>query len=160
MNVPLFLKKAGVPFEVIEHAPAYDAQHAAHELHVPGRMLAKTVLLRADRGFTYLVAVLPAERWVDFRKAAKAIGGGSLELAAEAEIAERCPDCERGALPPFGSQYGMKTLLDRSLLSEPWIVFEGNTHHAAIRMRTDDFRKLEQPLLADFALKPSLAGVG
>ena len=71
----------------------------AQALHVPGREVAKTVLLRS-RGGPYVVAVLPATKSIDFKKASQALGGAPLELATELEIAEYCPDCEFGALPP------------------------------------------------------------
>jgi Ala-tRNA(Pro) deacylase len=115
---------------------------------VRGSEVAKTVLLRADRGFQYVVAVLPAPRHVDLDRVATALGRSKLELATEVEIAEHCPDCEMGALPPFGSQYGMPTIVDEALAEDEEIVFEGNTHHESIRMRFADYRRLEQPLIA------------
>jgi Ala-tRNA(Pro) deacylase len=151
MQVSRFLSDRGIDFQVIEHPPTYDAQHMAQAVHVPGREVAKTVLLRANSGYLFVVAVLPATRRVDFDKAAKVLGGTRLELASEAEIWRHCPDCETGVLPPFGSQYGMKTMVDRSLCQDEEIVFEANTHREAIRMRFDDFKRLEEPLVASFA---------
>ena len=107
----------------------------AQALHVHGQDVAKTVLLRANGGYRYIVAVLPPTKRIDLELAAGALGGSKLELATELEIAEHCPDCEIGALPPFGSQYGMKTLVDESLCEDGEIVFEGNTHEEAIRMK-------------------------
>jgi Ala-tRNA(Pro) deacylase len=150
MNIQQFLTERGVEFEMIRHRDTYSAQRMAQELHVPGRDVAKTVLLRANHGYRYLVAVLPATRRIDLELAAKAVGGGHAELATEIEVAERFPDCEFGALPPFGSQYGLLTLVDASLADEESIVFEGNTHGESIRMRFDDFRKIEEPLIVEF----------
>src|SRR5262245_60614540 len=134
MNVADFLTKQNVEFQVLPHPDTYDAQHLAQVLHIPGREVAKTVLLRANGGSKYLVAVLPATRHIDFAKASAALGGSSLQLATEVEISSHCPDCEIGVLPPFGSQYGMLTLVDENLTKDEQIVFEGNTHHDAIRM--------------------------
>jgi Ala-tRNA(Pro) deacylase len=151
MNVANFLKERQVQFELLPHQDTYDAQHMAQALHVPGREVAKTVLLRGGGGCHAVVAVLPATKRIDFQRAAEALGGERVELATEMEIAEHCPDCEIGALPPFGSQYNMWTLVDESLAEDEEIVFEGNTHHEAIRMKFEDFRRLEEPMLANFA---------
>lgn len=147
MNIREFLGERQVAFDVLPHREAFDAQRMAQTLHVPGREVAKTVLLRADRGFMYVVAVIPAPEHIDLQRVSELLGGSEVELASEEELAERCPDCECGVLPPFGSAYGMKTLLDASLLDEEEVVFEGNSHHEAIRMKLEDFRQLEEPLV-------------
>jgi Ala-tRNA(Pro) deacylase len=158
MNVREFLTNHGVEFEVIPHAETYDAQHMAHELHVSGHQVGKTVLLRADGGYRYFVAVLPASARVDLQLVATILGHSRVELATEIELAERCPDCELGALPPFGSFYGLQTLLDRSLKDHEWFVVESNTHRESIRMKVADFIRLESPLIADFAVHPATTG--
>lgn len=149
MDVAEFLRQQDVAFEFIPHQNTYDAQRLAETLHVSGRDVAKTVLLRASGA--YVVAILPADRSIDLESAARVLNTDQVELATEIEIAERCPDCEIGALPPFGSQYKMSTLVDESLASEDEIVFEGNNHHEAYRIRFADFRRLENPLVGDFA---------
>jgi Ala-tRNA(Pro) deacylase len=155
MNLVKFLEEREIGFEVLPHRETYDAQHMAQALHVSGHHVAKTVLLRADGGFAYIVAVLPATRRVNLERASAALGGSRLELGTEHELSEHCPDCEFGALPPFGSQYDMRTLVDEELTSAERIVFEGNTHHEAIRMRFEDFQQLENPLIAPFAESPA-----
>jgi Ala-tRNA(Pro) deacylase len=122
-------------------------------LHIPGRDVAKTVLLRANLngGRQFVVAVLPATKQIDFDRAAQLIHGGKLQLATEVEIGEHCPDCEFGVLPPFGSRYGMKTIVDSSLAEDEEIWFEGNTHNEAVRMKFDDFQQLEKPQVGPFA---------
>jgi len=151
MNIPDFLQQEKVQFQVIPHYDTYDAQHLAQSMHVSGRLVAKTVLLRAEGGHAFVVAVLPANRSVDFELAADVLGGGQVELATERDVAQHCPDCETGVLPPFGRQYGMKTLVDESLLEDEEIIFEGNTHHEAIRMKLTDYRHIEEPLVGSFA---------
>jgi Ala-tRNA(Pro) deacylase len=151
MNVADFLKQHNVPFECVHHEVSFDAQHLAHAVHTPGQEVAKTVLLRANGGYRYLVAVLPATKQIDFQKLSAALGGSKICLATELEISCHCPDCEMGVLPPFGSQYGMMTLVDESLTKDTQIVFEGNTHEDAIRMKFEDFRRIEVPLIVDLA---------
>jgi Ala-tRNA(Pro) deacylase len=153
MKVQEYLREKDVSFEVMEHEPTYDAQHLAHAVHVHGQEVAKTVLLRADHGYKYVVAVLPATHRIDLRKASELLGGANAELATEMEIAEHCPDCEFGALPPFGWQYAMKTIVDQSLAKDEEIVFEGNTHDEAIRMKYADFHRLAEPLVGAFAYR-------
>ena len=149
MNVQTFLKDRHVPFEAMNHPATYNAQHLAESVHAPGDEVAKSVLLKADDAF--VLAVLPATHAIDLGKASEAIKAGHVTLASEAECGSRFPDCELGALPPFGSQYGMPTLVDESLLEDEQIYFEGNNHREAIRMRLDDFRALEQPIVAPFS---------
>jgi Ala-tRNA(Pro) deacylase len=124
----------------------------AGQLHVPGREVAKAILLRVQPQREYVVAVLPANMTIDLKRAKELLDAKRLELATEPEIATFCTDCEFGALPPFGSRYGLKTLVDSSLAEDDVILFEGNTHHDAFRMRFDDFRRLEDPLVASFAV--------
>jgi Ala-tRNA(Pro) deacylase len=152
MKVAEFLERRKYPFERVPHQPTYSAQRLAHELHVPGREVAKTVLLRANGGYEFIVAVLPANSKVDLEKASKLLGEAKLELATEFDMAEHCPDCEFGVLPPFGSHYGMKTIVDSSLANDEYIWFEGNTHDEAIRMKFADFHRIEQPIVAPFAV--------
>lgn len=148
MNIVEFLKTKDVEFELLPHRDTYDAQRMAQELHVPGREVAKTVLLRSADEHGCLVAVLPANRQIDFAKAAEELGSSQVELATELEMSEHCPDCEIGALPPFGSPYGMNTVIDADLAEDDEIVFEGNTHHEAIRMKFDDYCDIEKPIIA------------
>ena len=151
MNVTEFLSVKGVEFEMLPHRDTYNAQTMAETLHVPGREVAKTVLLRTGAK-DFVVAVLPANRGVDLEKAANVLGDGIVEIATEFEISQLFSDCELGAIPPFGSQYGLQTLVDITLSQDEQIVFEGNTHHEAFRVSFEDFRRLEQPLVVDFVV--------
>jgi Ala-tRNA(Pro) deacylase len=145
-----FLQRRRVPFELVSHPAAFDAQHLAQALHTPGREVAKTVLLRANHGYRYIVAVLPATHRIDFAKLSEFLGETHLELATEVEIAERCPDCEFGVLPPFGSHYGAETIVDESLTEDEYISFESDSHTEAIRMKYSEYYDFEHPLVARF----------
>jgi Ala-tRNA(Pro) deacylase len=151
MNVQTYLKKHHVPFQVLSHERTGDAAHLAQALHCSGKRVAKAVLLHVNHGFGDTVAVLPANTIVDFARASALLGGADIRLATEQDVAARCPDCEAGVLSPFGSQYGMKTILDASLTGDA-IVFEGNTHEEAICIGLGDFRRLESPLVGHFAI--------
>lgn len=149
MKLDEFLEKQQVPFERLPHAPAYSANRIAKILHVPGREVAKTVLVRADSH--YAVVVLPATHQVDLQRVRKELGAEQVELASEAEIEKIFPDCESGAIPPFGSLYHLTTLVDESLSEDKEIVFDGQTHSEAIRMNYQDFAAQENPRLGHFA---------
>ncbi len=145
MNVQEFLTQRKIPFEILPHRETYDAQRMAQAVHVSGHHVAKTVLLRVGQPSEYVVAVLPASHNIDFVRARQAFDNNDVELATETEISEHCPDCEIGALPPFGSQFDMKTVVDESLCADEEIVFEGHSHSEAIRMKYADFSRLERP---------------
>jgi Ala-tRNA(Pro) deacylase len=146
MNVEKFLKDQAVPFEMLSHRPAYTASRTAESLHVPGANFAKSVVLKVnDRP---VLAVLPASRSVNMPNAEKALGADHIVLADEEEMATLFPDCELGAVPPFGSQYGLETIVDDQLTEDEHIVFDGNTHDRAVYMRYSDFEKLEHPRIA------------
>ena len=143
MNLCEFLDKHAVEYKIIHHSPTYDAQHLAQAVAESGYHVAKTVLLKSDA--TNLLAVLPAAHTIDLEEVREQLNASDLTLATEEEITKRFFDCQTGAIPPFGSQYGMKTLLDKTLSETEWIVFESTTHDEAIRMRVADFLELEKP---------------
>ena len=156
MRVTEFLREQEVPFETVLHPPAFTAQKRARCLHVPGKHLAKSVLLTGPSG--NLLAVLPATHQVDLDALAAALGG-PVRLADAGEVAEVFRDCEWGVLAPFGTLYGVTTLLDTLVDPETLICFEAHRHAVAIRMRCRDFERLERPRRLAFA-RPSGARRG
>jgi Ala-tRNA(Pro) deacylase len=142
MRFPSYLTEQRVTFETLVLPPAFTSQKRAKYLHVPGRQVAKVVLLAGPSG--YLLAVLPATHQVDTGKLAAALGG-RVRLASDTEVADTFPDCEWGVVAPFGSQYGLPTMIDETLDSEARLVFEGQTHSEALRLSCRDFERLEHP---------------
>ena len=122
-----------VAYKVYPHEEIADAQHLAAVLRVPGENVLKTVLLRANGGYRYIVAVVPATERLDLSRVSAALDGAQVHLATETAIAERCPDCEFGILSPFGSRFGMETIVDESVLRHDDIFFQGDTHREAIQ---------------------------
>jgi Ala-tRNA(Pro) deacylase len=141
-----------VPFETLVHPPAFTAQNRAKYLRFPGKQVAKCVLLAGTRSF--LLAVLPATHQVDTAAVGREFGD-VYRLAKDREIVAVFRDCEWGALAPFGTLYGLPTILDNALDPEALIVFEAQAHVVAIRMRCRDFERLEKPRRFSFAL-PSI----
>lgn len=148
MQIPQFLSDQGVQFETLWHPPAYTAPKRAKYLHVPGKEVAKCVLLSGPRGF--LLAVLASTHQVDTEALSQALEG-PVRLATRDEIAQVFSDCEWGVVAPFGTLYGVETLLECSLTPDTLIVFEGNMHGVAVRLRCLDFERLEKPRRLAFA---------
>jgi Ala-tRNA(Pro) deacylase len=144
MNVAKFLTDQHVRFEQIEHPAAYTALRLAESVHEKGCNVAKTVLVRTNDGFA--IAILPSTHRIDFKKLGGLIGARGVRLATEEEAELLFPDMEAGVVPPFGKEYGIRTVVDIHLAGCKTIVFEGGTHAEAIRMRYEDFEMLEMPI--------------
>lgn len=149
MAIRDYLLHRHVPYEVVLHRPAPCASRLAECLHVPGRAVAKGVLLRAGGG--YLLAILPATHRVDLPRLRETLGLSAVSLATEDEVARIFHDCERGALPPFGRLYGLTTVMDPSLAGSSVILVEGNMRHEGLRIRLKDFEAIEAPVRVRFA---------
>jgi Ala-tRNA(Pro) deacylase len=125
---------------------AVDAQHVAAAAHVPGDVVAKTVMLRDGDG-AFLMLVLPAPCALDLAAVRRSTGRPNLRLAREAEFAPLFPDCAVGAMPPFGSLYGLPLLADACLLDGQQIAFRGGTHDTLVRVRSDDWVSVARPVV-------------
>lgn len=149
MNIEEYLKDQGVEFEVIEHEQAFTAQEVAAAEHVTGHKFAKPVIADGAEG-SYML-VVPASRHVDFDKASE-LAGETLEMADEGEMKKLFPDCEVGAEPPFGEEYGLDTFVDTTLAERDEIVFRAGTHDRTIKMSYQDYADIEQPTVGDIAM--------
>ena len=144
-----FLRQNKIPFQVVHHPLAYTAQEVAAAEHVPGRMLAKVVMALADGKMVMLA--LPAPSRVDLTKAASMLGAKEVRLAHEEEFAAAFPDCEVGAMPPFGNLYDLPVFVDKALTEDEDIVFNAGTHTDTISMKYADYERLVKPAVGDFA---------
>jgi len=147
-----FLRSRRVWFEELLHPPASSATKHAHNMHVPGRMVAKTVLVKADGRF--VLAVLPCTSRIDLGSLAALLGlpASEARLASTDELLGIFTDCEPGVVPPFGRLYGIRTVFDVSLLDVGELVFTGNLRHEGLRMRASDYVAIEEPLIGSFAV--------
>jgi Ala-tRNA(Pro) deacylase len=144
-----YLDTHHVPYEVLTHPIAYTAQEVAHAQHIPGREIAKVVIVKTEEGAP-LMLVLPATHTVDFARL-QAVLGTRAELEDERAFGALFPDCKTGAAPPFGNLFGLNTLVDTALTHDEQIVFNAGSHWQAVRMRYADFARLVQPGIAAFA---------
>jgi Ala-tRNA(Pro) deacylase len=144
-----FLDSKQVAYEVLSHRQAFTAQEIAEAQHVSGRELAKVVMLRA--GADLMMLVLPAAYRVDLELARQAVGHADAALATEEQFKDLFPQCEPGAMPPFGNLYGLRVYVDQTLTRDTEIVFNAGSHTQTVRMKYADFAKLVQPKIASFA---------
>jgi len=144
-----FLDENGVSYEMTEHPEAFTAQEIADRAHISGKQFAKTVMVKLDDKMA--MAVLPAANKVNFNLLRQAAGAETVELATEEEFKNHFPDCDLGAMPPFGTLYGMEVYVAGSLSEVDQIAFNAGTHTELIKMDYRDFERLVQPAIARFS---------
>ncbi len=142
------LQERRVWYKSLVHTEAYTAQEVAASMHVKGRELAKSVMVKADGEI--IMTVLPASSKVDFGRLRDVLHKKDLRLAKEEEFSDLFPDCETGAEPPFGNLYQVDTLVDSSLTGDEYIYFNAGTHYEAVEMKYRDFEELVRPKVAEF----------
>lgn len=138
-----------VNYRKLHHSPAFTAQETAASAHVPGKELAKTVVVKTDEG--YALVVLPACFKINLKNLRSAMARKRVEIAEEKEFEKMFPDCEVGAMPPFGNLYSLPVYVAKALSDDEEIVFNAGTHTDMIRMSYRDFEKLVKPVVADFS---------
>jgi Ala-tRNA(Pro) deacylase len=146
-----FLDSHNVKYVTMIHSPAYTAQEIAAAAHVPGKELAKTVMVRLDGRL--VMAVLPASCRVDFGKLRKAVDAKNAELASEEDFKDTFPGCELGAMPPFGNLYGLDVYVADVLAAQESIAFNAGSHTELVKLAYPDFERLVKPKVAAFAVK-------
>jgi len=144
-----FLDANKVKYRILTHSTAYTAQEIASLAHIRGQNLAKTVMVKVDGRMA--MAVLPGSRHVDLALLRAAARAKAAEVATEAEFRHLFPECETGAMPPFGNLYGMPVFVDESLTRDEEIAFSSGTHHELIQLSYADFSRLVQPTVLAFA---------
>ena len=144
-----YLDNNGVKYLVIAHPPAFTANGIAALAHIPGKDLAKTVVVKLDGELA--MAVLPASLDVNLAQLQNTLQAQSVALASEREFKDEFPDCETGAMPPFGNLYGMRVFADESLTQHKEIAFNACSHQELIRIAWSDFERLARPRLMRLA---------
>ena len=138
-----YLDGEKIKYVTISHSPAFTAMEVAESAHVPGRALAKTVMVKLDGRMA--MAVLPSTRKVDLNLLRESAGAEEAKLATEAEFKSLFPDCETGAMPPFGNLYGMEVYVSPSLAEDDQIAFNAGSHTEVMRLAYQDFERLVKP---------------
>ena len=138
-----YLDQHEIQYVTISHSPAYTAQRIAELTRIPGKELAKTVIVKVDDELA--MAVLPASRRVNLQHLQEAIGADEVTLSSETEFNELFPDCEVGAMPPFGNLYDMGVYVAEQLTEDDEIAFNAGSHSELVKMSYNDYAKLVTP---------------
>lgn len=144
-----FLEAHQVPFDTIEHPLAFTAQEEAAASHIPGHAWAKTVAVVMDGAPA--LAVVPATRRLDIEKFRVLVGARRVELATESEFEAIYPDCDLGAMPPFGDLYGVPTFVDAELREESTVAFHAGDHASAIELSYEEYEQLSEAIPGDIS---------
>ncbi|HXZ34247.1 MAG TPA: YbaK/EbsC family protein [Terriglobales bacterium] len=144
-----FLDEHRIKYVVISHSIAYTANGIAALTHIPGKELAKTVIVKIDNALA--MAVVSASQHVDLAQLKTATGAQAVEIATEDEFKDRFPDCETGAMPPFGNLYGLSVFSDEGLSRDKEIAFNAGSHRELVRLSWGDFESLVHPKLMKLA---------
>ena len=146
-----FLDDNDVKYVTIKHSSAYTAQEIAARTHVSGKYFAKTVMIKIDGKLA--MAILPASYQVDFELLQQVFGTYQVSLASEEEFKYIFPDCEVGAMPPFGNLYDMEVFVAETLAEDDEIAFNAGTHTEMLKLKYADFERLVEPRVFRFSWK-------
>jgi len=146
-----YLDENKIKYVTMVHSVAYTAQEIAALVHMPGKGVAKTVLIKVEGKLA--ISVLPASYKIDFDLLKKALKTDEVRLANEQEFKDKFPGCEVGAMPPFGNLYGMETYVAASLVEDEEFAFSAGKHTELIRMQYRDFESLVNPVILRFSSK-------
>jgi Ala-tRNA(Pro) deacylase len=149
-----FLDSNKVKYVTISHSSAYTAMEIAAMAHVPGKDLAKTVMIKVNGHMA--MAVLPATHMIKMDLLKKVVGNNNIRLATEQEFKDKFPDCEVGAMPPFGNLYAIDVYVSAALKEDEEIVFNAGTHTELIKLSFKDFERLVNPKVAEISYKTKL----
>ena len=144
-----YLNLTGVQYQILSHVPAFSAHSVALAARVPDSELAKTLLVRADE--QYWMAVLRADHHLNQKSLKHALEAKHVSLATEEELGVFFPDCEVGAMPPFGKLYALPVIVDKTLAEDEEIVFNACSHTQSVKMKFEDYARLVRPIIAEFA---------
>jgi len=144
-----FLDENGVKYVTFQHSPAYTAQEIAQSAHIPGKNLAKIVMLRIDGRLA--MAVIPASHQLNLRPLKDAANANMVKLANEQDFKGMFPDCETGAMPPFGNLYDMNVFVSEALAEDEAIAFNAGTHTELVGLAYRDFERLVRPKVGNFS---------
>jgi Ala-tRNA(Pro) deacylase len=153
-----FLAARQARYELIPHAAAVTAQEQAAVMHAPGMHVAKVLIVKERDGF--VMAVVPAATQLDFDRLKGLIGHDDVRLATVEEVRAVVPDCAPGAIPPFGALYGLRTFVDQRLLTVAPVTVPAGDPGAALRLGSEEFRRLVGGQAGDFAVPEALVTGG
>lgn len=146
-----FLDKNDIRYVLISHSRAFTAAATAAITHTPGKEIAKTVVVKVNGKLA--MAVVPGSRHLDLKALEDELGARDVTLVSEDEFQNVFPDCELGAMPPFGTLYGLNVYVDAKLEDDPEIAFNAGSHRELMRMQYADYERLEHPRVMRIATR-------
>ncbi|HLR25671.1 MAG TPA: YbaK/EbsC family protein [Fodinibius sp.] len=146
-----YLDEQGKKYVIIKHSPAFTAQEVAASAHIPGKEMVKTVIIKVDGEMK--MVVLPSTHNVDFNAIKETLGVKGVALATEKEFEDLFPDCELGAIPPFGHFYDIDTLAGEVLAEDDEIAFNAGTHKELVQMEYEDYKELAEPRIISAGIR-------
>ncbi|MCG2588868.1 aminoacyl-tRNA deacylase [Rhodohalobacter sulfatireducens] len=146
-----YLDEKGIKYVVVRHSKAFTAQEVAASAHIPGKEMVKTVMVKVDDDIKMFV--LPSTHDVDFEAIKDTFDAENVELASESEFEDMFPDCEIGAMPPFGNLFDMDTYVAEVLTEDEKIAFNAGTHKEVVKMNYKDFEDLVNPEIVPIAVR-------
>lgn len=146
-----YLDEKGIKYVVVRHSKAFTAQEVAASAHIPGKEMVKTVMVKVDNEIKMFV--LPSTHDVDFEAIKDTFDAENVELASEAEFEDMFPDCELGAMPPFGNLFDMDTYVAEVLTEDEEIAFNAGTHKELVKLNYKDFEDLVSPEIVPIGVR-------
>ena len=144
-----FLDDNNIKYISIKHSSAYTSQEIAASAHIPGKEIAKTVIIKIDGKMA--MAVIPGSYKADLHLLRDMLEVNNVRLASEYEFVDKFPGCEIGAMPPFGNLYDMEVFVAGSLAEDEEIAFNAGSHTELIRLAYKDFERLVHPKVMEFS---------
>ncbi len=145
------LDDSKVKYTLVPHSLSYTAKEISQAAHIAGKELAKSVVVWMDG--TQVLVVLPGSDMIDFTMLRTQVGASNVELATESDFKDRFPECEVGAMPPFGKLFNMKTYVAASLKDDEEILFNAGSHRELIKMTYAEYERLAEPVVIPFTFK-------
>ncbi len=145
-----FLKRKKVYFQIVVHPAKVTSQEIAQAEHEAGRNVAKVVMVKAKG--KHVMVVLPASHSLDLMKLSSALGTQDIAVEEEGEFKKLFPDCEAGAMPPFGRLVNLPTYIDASLKNADEIFFNGGSHTESVKISTADYLRAAEGKIGDYAV--------
>ena len=146
-----YLDENDIKYVTVNHSKAFTAQEVAGSAHIPGRRMAKPVMVNADGDLK--MVVLPSTHDLDFDALKNTLNASDVELASESDFKNLFPDCELGAMPPFGNLYDIETIVSEELTGDVEIAFNAGSHNEVIKMAYRDFETLVEPEIMSVGVK-------
>ncbi len=149
------LDEANISYEVYHHALAYTAQEVATAQHLSGKEMAKVVMLKVNGDL--VMGVIAASHKINLSTVKASLGAKEARLASEDEFSSRFPECEIGAMPPFGNLFGLAVFVDPALEKDEYIYFNAGNHVQTVRLKYQDFARLVKPHTARLVEEKKIA---